>query len=281
LRVLLRACRPRQWSKNILVALAPTAAGVLTRPRVVTSVAITFAALCLLASATYLVNDVRDREQDRHHPRKRLRPVAAGLLAPLGALRIAAVLGVLGISLALLAGARVCAVALGYLALTTSYSIWWRRIPLLDIAAVAGGFLLRAIAGGVAAGVPLSAPFLVVTSACALFIVAGKRYAELRRRPSVRDARASLARYSPRLLRLVLAGAAAAALVAYAQWALTRAPWSELSIVPFAMWLGRYALALGQGHGEAPEELVLEDPALLALALAWALLFLGGVYAGR
>ncbi len=87
--ILLRACRPRQWLKNLLVALAPAAAGALTRPGVIAEAACAFASFCLLASATYLVNDVRDREQDQRHPRKRLRPVAAGELAPRGALRLA------------------------------------------------------------------------------------------------------------------------------------------------------------------------------------------------
>ena len=86
-RVLLRACRPRQWSKNLLVLAAPCAAGVIDRPLVAAQVAGAFVVLCLVSSATYLVNDVRDREQDRRHPRKRSRPVAAGELSPRAALR--------------------------------------------------------------------------------------------------------------------------------------------------------------------------------------------------
>src|ERR1019366_5634386 len=95
--VLLRACRPRQWTKNLLVLAAPCAAGLIDRPLVAAQVAGAFVILCLLSSATYLVNDVRDREQDRLHPRKRLRPIAAGEISPRMAIRAAAILAILGV----------------------------------------------------------------------------------------------------------------------------------------------------------------------------------------
>jgi 1,4-dihydroxy-2-naphthoate octaprenyltransferase len=98
--VLLRACRPRQWSKNVLVLAAPCAAGVVTRPHVAVEVLAAFVVFCLLSSATYLINDVRDREQDRHHPRKRARPIAAGELSPRAAVWGAAVMGLTGVAIA-------------------------------------------------------------------------------------------------------------------------------------------------------------------------------------
>jgi decaprenyl-phosphate phosphoribosyltransferase len=282
--VLLRACRPRQWIKNALVAIAPAAAGALTRPGVVPQVIGAFVAFCMLSSATYLVNDVRDRDQDRRHPRKRHRPIAAGQLRPRGALRIAALMAVAGIALSLAVQPALGVVAVCYLALTTGYSIWWRRVVVLDIVAIAGGFLLRAIAGGVAVDVPLSRSFLAVTAACALFLVAGKRYAELTAGGARSATRATLRRYSRPLLRRLLVGAAALGCLAYARWAFARpapGPWFELSMVPFVMWLGRYAMILDTGAGEAPEELILRDPGLLALGALWALLFVGGVYGAR
>ena len=105
-----------------------------------------FTSFCLLSSATYLVNDVRDREQDRCHPRKRYRPVAAGELAPRGALRLATVIAALGLALAVAVRPMLGLVAIGYLTLTTSYSICWRRIVVADVVAVAGGFVVRAVA---------------------------------------------------------------------------------------------------------------------------------------
>lgn len=281
-RVLLRACRPRQWIKNLLVVLAPAAAGALTRPSVLAEAAGAFASFCLLSSATYLVNDVRDREQDRRDPRKRHRPVAAGELAPRGALRLAAVMAIIGVVLAVTVRPALGLVGIGYVTLTTSYSIWWRRVVVADLLAVAGGFVLRAIGGGAATNLPLSRSFLIVTSACALFLVVGKRYAELIRNGPRTPARATLRRYSRRALRLLLTGAGALGCAAYAWWAFALpgpGAWRELSMLPFVAWLGRYRKLLGAGAGEAPEELILGDPMLVALSVVWVVLFTGGVYA--
>jgi decaprenyl-phosphate phosphoribosyltransferase len=282
--VLLRASRPKQWSKNVLVLAAPCAAGVITQPRVAAQVLAAFVAFCLLASATYLINDVRDREQDRRHPRKRLRPVAAGELSPRTAMWAAALMGLGGVAIATAVRPALGALACGYLALTASYSVWWRHIVVADIVAIAAGFVVRAVAGGVATDVHLSRSFLLVTSWCAVFLVAGKRYAELGDGATGSLTRNTLQRYSAGSLRLLLAGAAVLASGAYAAWAFTRlhhVGWYELSMAPFVLWLGRYATLLGKGAGQAPEELILRDRVLLALSVVWVLLFVGSVYAGR
>ena len=282
-RVLIRACRPRQWSKNLLVLAAPCAAGVIDRPLVAAQVAGAFVVMCLLSSATYLVNDVRDREQDRLHPSKRLRPVAAGELSPRVALRSAAVLALVGIGGATAITPGLGAVGLCYLALTASYSLWLRGVVVLDILAIAAGFVLRAIAGGVATDIYLSRWFVIVTGCCAIFLVTAKRYAELREHDGSGSARATLRRYSLGHLRLTLLAAATLAGVAYTGWAFTRPAhvvWYGLSIAPFLLWFARYATLIGAGAGQTPEELILRDRTLLALSATWSLLFLGGVYAG-
>ncbi len=186
--VLLRAYRPRQWSKNLLVLAAPAAAGVIDRPLVIAQLAATFLALCLLSSATYLFNDVRDREQDRLHPRKRLRPIAAGEIAPARALQIAGATALVGLALASAVDVKVGVIGCCYLALTVSYSLWWRGVVVLDILVIAAGFVLRALAGGVATDIYLSRWFVIVTASCAIFVVAAKRYAELRGRGRARRA---------------------------------------------------------------------------------------------
>jgi decaprenyl-phosphate phosphoribosyltransferase len=283
-RVLLRACRPRQWTKNLLVLAAPAAAGVIARPQVAAQVAGAFVALCLLASATYLVNDVRDRGQDRLHPKKRLRPVAAGELAPRTALLVATVMALGGVALATAIRPALGGVAFGYLALTASYSLWWRRLVVADILAIAAGFVLRALSGGAATDIYLSRWFIIVTACCAVFLVAAKRYAELREQAASGPTRATLRRYSSTSLRLTLFAAAALGGIAYTTWAFTRPAhvvWYGLSIAPFLLWLARYVTLLEAGGGQAPEELILRDRTLLMLSLAWALLFLGGVYVGR
>jgi decaprenyl-phosphate phosphoribosyltransferase len=283
-RALLRACRPRQWSKNLLVLAAPCAAGVIGRPQIAAQVAGAFLVLCLLSSATYLVNDVRDREQDRRHPLKRSRPVAAGELSPRTALRLAALLALVGVAGASAITPGLGAVALGYLALTASYSLWLRRVVLADILAIAAGFVLRALAGGVATDIYLSRWFVIVTACCAIYLVAAKRYAELREHSASGPLRATLRHYSPGSLRLLLAATGAVAVVAYTGWAFTRPAhlaWYALSIVPLLGWLSRYAVLVGTGAGEAPEELILRDRVLLALGATWSVLFVGGVYVGN
>ena len=279
--ILLRAVRPRQWSKNLLVLAAPAAAGALDHSSVAGQALAAFVVLCMVSSATYLVNDVRDREQDRLHPRKRKRPVAAGELAPAAALRYAAVLATGGIALGTIVTPGLGLVAVGYLALTASYSLWWRRVVVLDILAIAAGFVLRAIAGGVATDIYLSRWFVLVTAFCAIYLVAAKRLAELRDHTGAGPVRATLRRYSIGSLGLTLGASATAAGVAYTSWAFTRPAhvvWYALSIVPLLLWLVRYAMLIGAGAGQAPEELILRDRALLALTVAWGLLFLSLIH---
>jgi decaprenyl-phosphate phosphoribosyltransferase len=281
---LLRAARPRQWSKNLLVLAAPCAAGAIARPQVAVRVGGAFLAFCLLASATYLLNDVRDAEQDRLHPRKRLRPVAAGELSKRTALCAGALLALAGLVLAVAVAPALAAIGLAYLALTAGYSLLLRRVVVLDLAVVAAGFVLRAAAGGAAAGVYLSRAFLLVAALGATFLVVGKRYAELRDGGSVARTRATLRRYTGAGLRRLLVAAGAGTLLAYGVWALTGpggGPWHALSILPLGLWLCRYAALVARGEGQSPEEVILGDRGLLLLTAAWAALFLGGVYAGR
>jgi decaprenyl-phosphate phosphoribosyltransferase len=280
-RTVLRACRPRQWSKNLLVLAAPCSAGLLSHPEVALRAAGAFVTMCLVSSATYLFNDVRDRRQDRLHPVKRTRPLAAGELSPKAALWIAGILAAVGIGLGCAINPGLGAVAASYLVLTVSYSIWWRHVVVADVVAIASGFVLRALAGGVATDIYLSRYFVFVTAFGAIFLVAAKRYAEMRERTGPRPMRATLRRYSPAVLRAALALAAAGAAVAYVSWAFTRpshVAWYAASIVPFLGWMGRYSVLVGAGAGQAPEELILRDRMLLSLSVAWGLLFLGGVY---
>ncbi len=295
LGALVRACRPRQWPKNVLVVAAPAAAGILTHPDVAGKVVVAFVCFCMLSSSTYLLNDVHDRGEDRHDPTRRNRPIAAGELSV--RLAVAAALGLAlgGLLLAATVHPALAGVGAGYLALTASYTLWLRSVAVADIAAVAGGFVLRALAGGAATSVPLSRWFMLVTSFGALFVVTGKRYAELTggaglsggaestggEPPTVR--RASLSAYSERYLRFVLALAATVTTTGYCLWAFQRAhsaklSWYELTVIPFVLWLLRYALLLDGGEGRSPEELVLRDRFLLSMSAAWLAVFIVGVY---
>ena len=277
--------RPRQWVKNGLVIAAAGAAGALGRDDVPVRVALACVAFCMLSAGVYAVNDVRDAHEDRLHPRKRHRPVAAGELSAQAALVLGMSLMAGGVLVCLAISLLLAAVAAGYIAVTLSYALLWRQIPILDIAAIAAGFVLRAAAGGAAAPVALSRWFVLVVTSAAVFVAAGKRHAELRRTAGAGTrSRRVVARYSPRLLGAILAASALVALFAYCVWAFELPsvggiPWRPLSIVPFAFALGRYGALISRGGGEAPEELLLSDRWLLAAGGAWLVVFALGVHA--
>jgi decaprenyl-phosphate phosphoribosyltransferase len=284
-RAIIGTLRPRQWIKNGLVIAAPGAAGALLRDHVPLRVAIAFVAFCLLASGIYAVNDVRDAPEDRLHPRKRYRPVAAGELSARSALALGAALMLGGLLLCWSVRPLLAVVGLGYVALTLSYTLVWRYVPLLDVVAIGGGFVLRAVAGGVAAPVTLSRWFVLVISAAAVFVAAAKRHAELRRVHTNGEARRRvLLYYRPSSLRLLLVGTALIALCAYVVWAfqlplIDGIPWRPLTILPFAVCLLRYGSLVRSGAGEAPEELLLSDRRLQLLGMLWFVVFALGVNA--
>jgi decaprenyl-phosphate phosphoribosyltransferase len=282
---LLRALRPKQWLKNVLVVAAPGAAGVLTHGHVLGDVALAFVAFCLVSSGTYLLNDSRDVEADRLHPRKRFRPIAAGVV-PIGlAVGLAVVLIAAGLAVAALVRVELLIVVAGYITLTTSYTLWLKHVEVVDIVAIASGFIMRAVAGGAAANVPLSRWFIIVASFGSLFIVAGKRHGEhIDLGEEGGAVRATLAAYSRDYLKYVWTMASGVTIAAYCLWAFEMAPKGsnvplyELSIVPFVTFMLRYAMLLEAGHGEAPEDVVLGDRILVALAAVWIALFGAGVY---
>ena len=285
LHALVSATRPRQWIKNVLVIAAPGAAGVLGRDDVPARVGVAFVAFCLLSAGTYLVNDVRDLQEDRRHPRKRHRPIAAGELDPRVALIAAGTLMFVGLGLCLVVRPLLLVVGVAYLASTFTYSMFWRRIPIVDVGSIAIGFVLRAIAGGVAAPVSLSRSFVLVVTFGAVFVAFGKRYAELARAGANGKAtRRALAGYSLRGLRLILSASAALAFASYCVWALRHPaghglPWRPLTIAPFGLCLVRYRALLNRGAGEAPEDLLLKDRSLQALSFVWLVLFALSVHA--
>lgn len=284
-RALLSLARPKQWVKNLLVIAAPGAAGALGHDDVPLRLAVACGAFCLLSAGIYALNDVRDREEDRRHPRKRLRPVAAGELkvSEAVAFGIGAIAGGLALSVAVTPALGL--VGLAYLAVTISYSWFWRHVPVLDLTALAAGFVLRAIAGGVAAPVGLSRWFVLVITFAAVFVAAGKRLAELGRATATgREPRLVLSRYSPRGLGLAFLGAGAGALFSYCVWAfelpsVAGVPWRLLTIPPFALALTRYAFMVRAGEGEAPEEAVIADPVMVVASLVWLIVFALGVNA--
>jgi decaprenyl-phosphate phosphoribosyltransferase len=288
---LARALRPRQWIKNLLVFVAPAAAGELHHWPVAWRASVAFVLFCPLASGLYLLNDAVDAEADRVHPRKRHRPIASGAVSE----RLAVGLGGALVALSVAAGGLVfswqMAVVMGtYAAITLAYTLRLKREPVIELAAVASGFVLRAIAGGVATHVPLSSWFLVVVSFGALFVVTGKRMAEHRQLGEDRGAhRASLELYTTSFLQSTLVLSASVTATTYCLWAFQRAGalrhtshheiWIQLTVVPVVLGLLYVLRLLDAGQGGAPEELVLKDHFLQLMAVAWVALFAVGLYA--
>lgn len=286
MNAVLRACRPKQWSKNILVFAAPGAAGVLDNGESILRVLVAFVALSAAASGTYVWNDILDVEADRRHPTKCRRPIAAGELSIASARVWGTLLLAVGIGLGFVPDWR-CGVAVTiYVILTTSYSTIFKHRAVLDLMAVASGFVLRAIAGAEAAHVEMSNWFLLCVSFAALFIVSGKRFAEIREMGTGNNStRSILSEYTPDFLRTVLSVNLTAAAMTYCLWAFDTKelsgsswPFYELSIVPMLAALFRYLLALDRGRGAAPEEIFLADRTLQLLGIVWALVFGLGVY---
>ncbi|MFL5911739.1 MAG: decaprenyl-phosphate phosphoribosyltransferase [Gaiellaceae bacterium] len=288
LRNLLYTARPRQWVKNLLVFAAPGTAGLLTDAGAVVVAAGTFGVFCLAASGTYFLNDALNVDADRLHPTKRRRPVAAGAVG----VGLAEVLGgsllIISVALSLVvAGWELALVVAVYVILQPYYSMWLRNVPVVDLMVVASGFVLRAIAGGVAVAVPISHWFLLVTSFGSLFLVSGKRSAEhidLGERRARH--RSTLGEYSLSFLHHVRSATSSVAVAAYCLWAFERgedAPYPilfQLSIIPFVLVTLRYAQLLDAGRGECPEELVFDDHALQVFGLLWLTSVAVGIYGG-
>ena len=278
------ALRPRQWAKNVLVFAAPLAAGKIFVPDVLWPSIGAFVAFCLISSATYLVNDIRDISNDREHPTKHRRPIAAGELPVPLAIAMAVVLAAVSLVGSYLIAPALAGVILAYAVFTLAYSLALKHEPVIELALLSMGFLLRAIAGGAASGLPISQWFLIVAGFGSLFMAAGKRYSELKREEengvSKSDIRRkALAGYTLGYLRFVWSVAAAVAIMGYALWAFDVAqtpsslPWAEWSVLPFVLAILRYGVVIDKGDAEAPEDAVLGDKVLMLLGLAWLVLF--------
>lgn len=275
---LIKAIRPRQWVKNLLVLIAPVAAFgsdvKFSVEAVAVNVAIAFVAFSLAASCVYLINDARDVEADRQHPTKRFRPIAAGVVPEWLAYGVAVLLGIAALAVSLLASPNLAVVIAIYIAMQMAYCFGLKHQPVLDICIVASAYLIRAIAGGAAAAIPLSQWFLLGMTFASLFMVGGKRYAELQLAERTgAKIRKSLESYTASYLRFVWTLSATATVLCYGLWAFERdgnyASWYAVTIIPFTIAILRYAVDVDGGLAGEPEEIALKDRVLQLLAVAW------------
>jgi len=287
---LIRACRPRQWSKNLLVFAAPMFAFRFQSVELWWAVAVSLMCFCLLSSAVYLLNDSLDVEADRMHPRKRYRPIAAGLVSVPQALLTSLGFVILSLLLGLTVALPLAAVLLLYLVIQLAYCFRLKREPLLDLFCIASGFLLRAVGGGVAAQLALSPWFLLTVGLLALFLAVEKRKAELNLAEETGVlTRSVLTRYSiPLLLRLETL-VATSAFISYSLWAAGPAlngastSWMLLTVPFVLVGIFRYQLlsdpqeAQRRRHSlevsgvttESPEEILFADQGIRLTVLAW------------
>ena len=292
LRGMIKACRPKQWAKNVLVFVAPAAAGVIDEPRTLLLTVVGFVAFCMVSSATYLLNDILDVESDRQHPTKCRRPIASGVVPVPLAIVMALVLFVAGVGLAASDNLELAFVVAGYAVLTTTYSMFLKAIPGLDLVILSAGFILRLLGGAYAADVPVSDWFLIISLFGSLFIAAAKRFAEKKELGDrAAELRPTLGEYSYEYLGFLRAVSVAALVMSYCLWAVERAdgdpamglgsasPWAQLSIVPFLIAVLRYALLVDQGKGSAPEDVILHDRLMQLMGVLWAACVMIGVYA--
>ena len=276
---LLVACRPNQWTKNLIVFAALIFGRRLEDPAAVGMTCAAFAVFCALSSATYLVNDVVDREQDRQHPLKARRPIASGAVRPGAALSAAFVLSCLGLLAAFQIGAAFGAAAVSYIALLMAYSKWLKHVVILDVLTIAIGFVLRAIAGAAALEVPISQWLLVCTILLALFLALSKRRHELvLLADGATGHRPILGEYSPYLLDQMIGVVTASTLVAYVFYAISPetaqrfgTPLLGLTIPLPLYGIFRYLyLVHRKDKGGSPADLLLNDRPLLLCVALWA-----------
>jgi decaprenyl-phosphate phosphoribosyltransferase len=268
--------RPRQWVKNVLVLAPVFPAGSQVGLDTLTGVGVAFVLFCVVSSSIYLINDAKDVEVDRAHPRKRFRPIAAGELSARTAVVLAIVLAVVALGFGTFWQPMLGVVLAVYFAIQLAYCFGLKHEPVLELACVASGFLLRMLAGGTAGDIPLSGWFLLTTAFGSLFMAAGKRYGEARRGELTGEAvRRVVQKYSTTYLRFVWTLAATVVVTTYALWAIevlvaqSGTNLATLTIVPFILAVLRYAVDVDAGNAEEPEEIALHDRVLLALAATW------------
>ncbi|MBI2828007.1 MAG: decaprenyl-phosphate phosphoribosyltransferase [Acidobacteria bacterium] len=270
--------RPEQWTKNLLLFAGVLFGGRLLELDAVLLATAAFAVFCGLSGAVYVFNDVSDRDADRQHPLKRTRPIAAGDLPAPAALLAAAAITAVAMTGALLVSPALAGVAAGYAGLLLLYSVALKHVVIIDVLTIAGGFVLRAVAGAVVVSVPIGSWLLVCTTLLALFLALSKRRHELLLLgEGAVDHRRILDEYSPYLLDQMIAVVTASTLIAYTVYATSadtalRLGTARLGLtIPFVLYgIFRYLYLVHQKReGGSPVALLATDRPLLACVALW------------
>jgi 4-hydroxybenzoate polyprenyltransferase len=281
---LLVAVRPRQWVKNGLVFVPLVFAMHLSNTDLLLRAALTFCLFCALSSAGYLLNDAADVEADRLHPRKRFRPIAAGIVPVQFARIVGVLLGIGGAAGCWAITPSLGVLALAYLMVTAMYTIWLKRIVLLDVFTLSAGFVLRAVAGAVAIAVPISPWLYIATMLGSLLIGLGKRRSELSTLGHGGH-RPGLQAYSIEFVDQLILITSGAAVMTYALYSFSAdnlpKDHSMMLTIPVVLYgLFRYLFLVRAGDGaSAPDDLLFRDRPLLVAVGVWTMLAVGILYA--
>jgi decaprenyl-phosphate phosphoribosyltransferase len=284
LQAVAQSARPRQWPKNLLVFAAPLAGNTFGRSYGFWYALVAAAAFIAASSAVYLINDVVDIERDRAHPYKRFRPVASGRLPAPHAVALAVVLVIVALAAGLVIGdALLAAVVAAYLVISFLYSAGLKHVPVVDLACIASGFVLRVVGGAAATHVPPSGWFLLVCSLGALMVAIAKRYTELmvlgaaaaRHRPAMRG-------YSAPVLRMAQRATCVVMVVSYVLWAAAEPlpemrTWHLISSIALVAALTRFDRLTARATSKPVEDLIARDPVMVISEAAWLVLFAAGL----
>ena len=267
--------RPRQWPKNLLVLAALLFSREFHSGSSLLAAVAAVAIFTLATAGLYMLNDAIDASRDRQHKVKRHRPIAAGLV-PVGlAVGVGALFSVAALALATLLAWPFGAALAVYLALQIGYSLVLKHLVILDLLAIAVGFVIRAVAGALVIEVPISPWLYICTFLLALFLAVGKRWAELGAEAPSSAARPVLDRYTPEFLRTLIVITASATPLSYALYTFSapNLPENHLMMItiPIVLYgILRYVYLLqANGSGEEPERVLLGDPGILASVIAW------------
>lgn len=287
-RGLIRAMRPKQWTKNLLLYFGLVFALKLFDPALFVRATAGFLVFCAISSVVYIVNDLVDLEGDRQHPTKRNRPFASGLIRPSEGISLALFVAALSLPIAFLIGIDFGLLALGYLVLMLGYSFFLKHIVLIDVFAIAAGFVVRAAAGAFAVSVPISPWLYVCTVLAALFVGFSKRRNELTLlSEGAANHRKILSEYSPQLLDQLITIVMATTVMAYSLYTFSAdnlpKDHSMMLTIPFVLYgLFRYLyLVYMRGGGGSPEEVLLKDLPFLINAALWMVSVVAVLYIAR
>jgi len=285
---LVRACRPKQWTKNVLLFFGLIFALKLTNLALDQRAIYGFVVFCAASSGIYLLNDLSDVEKDRQHPKKRNRPLASGLIRPVEAVALAVLLLSAAFIASFVLGPVFCALTVGYVGLMSLYTTHLKNVVLIDLFVLAAGFVIRAAAGAVVVGVPISPWLYVCTILASLFLALGKRRNELLLLSGgAGQHRRILEEYSLPFLDQMIVIVTSATVMAYSLYTFSAdnlpRDHSMMLTIPFVLYgIFRYLYLMHQRDGGgSPEEALLTDRPLLVCVIAWLATAVAVLYAAR